>query len=223
MALHRKLDKAATGGILGCLVQRVIAWSIGLVGYIIYTRMKKSLPPEAVAEPSRSRFRPRERRPSLLVGGNSSAKPASVRRSSSIPPFATCQKLASSSFTARFVNSSGSASRSYSSSISPRLSSGCTCTSRRGSRCTTARCCAPPFLLLQDSRHVRSVVVPRVLVQHGCGHSALSGSVSSGVNVAAVHCPRQLDPGELEERHDQVRGVDRMRADFAGRKRLGHG
>ena len=43
--LYTKLDKPATGGILGCLVQRVIAWGIGLVGYIIYTRMKKQLPP----------------------------------------------------------------------------------------------------------------------------------------------------------------------------------
>jgi glycosyltransferase 2 family protein len=47
--LYTKLDKAATGGILGCLVQRVIAWGIGLIGYIIYTRMKKELPAEAVA------------------------------------------------------------------------------------------------------------------------------------------------------------------------------
>jgi uncharacterized protein (TIRG00374 family) len=50
--LYTRLDKPATGGILGCLVQRVIAWGIGLIGYIIYTRMKRDLPaagePEAV-------------------------------------------------------------------------------------------------------------------------------------------------------------------------------
>ena len=42
--LYTLLGKAAVGGILGCLVQRVIAWGIGLVGYIVYTRMKKELP-----------------------------------------------------------------------------------------------------------------------------------------------------------------------------------
>jgi uncharacterized protein (TIRG00374 family) len=47
--LYTRLDKPATGGILGCLVQRVIAWGIGLVGYIIYTRMKKELPPVEAA------------------------------------------------------------------------------------------------------------------------------------------------------------------------------
>jgi uncharacterized protein (TIRG00374 family) len=50
--LYTLLGKAAVGGILGCLVQRVIAWAIGLVGYIIYTRMKKELPPvEEAQEP----------------------------------------------------------------------------------------------------------------------------------------------------------------------------
>ena len=48
--LYTRLDKPATGGVLGCLVQRVIAWGIGLVGYIIYTRMKKELPPVQAAE-----------------------------------------------------------------------------------------------------------------------------------------------------------------------------
>ena len=48
--LYTRLDKPATGGVLGCLVQRVIAWGIGLVGYIIYTRMKKELP--AVVAPA---------------------------------------------------------------------------------------------------------------------------------------------------------------------------
>ena len=41
--LYTLLGKAAIGGILGCLVQRVIAWSIGLIGYVVYTRMKKEV------------------------------------------------------------------------------------------------------------------------------------------------------------------------------------
>jgi glycosyltransferase 2 family protein len=52
--LYTLLGKAAIGGILGCLVQRVIAWAIGLIGYVIYTRMKKELqqPGVAVAVPA---------------------------------------------------------------------------------------------------------------------------------------------------------------------------
>ena len=44
--LYTLLGKAAVGGILGCLVQRVIAWGIGLIGYLAYTQMKKELPVE---------------------------------------------------------------------------------------------------------------------------------------------------------------------------------
>lgn len=40
--LYTLLGKAAIGGILGCLVQRVVAWGIGFIGYVIYTRMPKS-------------------------------------------------------------------------------------------------------------------------------------------------------------------------------------
>lgn len=40
--LYTLLGKAAIGGILGCLVQRVIAWGIGFIGYVVYTRMPKS-------------------------------------------------------------------------------------------------------------------------------------------------------------------------------------
>lgn len=42
--LYTLLGKAATGGILGCIVQRIISWGVGLVGYVIYTRMKRDLP-----------------------------------------------------------------------------------------------------------------------------------------------------------------------------------
>jgi hypothetical protein len=39
--LYTLLGKAAIGGILGCLVQRVVAWGIGFIGYVVYTRMPK--------------------------------------------------------------------------------------------------------------------------------------------------------------------------------------
>lgn len=53
--LYTKLDKPATGGVLGCMVQRVISWGVGLIGYIIYTRMKKQLPqPNGDAETSQT-------------------------------------------------------------------------------------------------------------------------------------------------------------------------
>lgn len=42
--LYTLVGLPATGGILGCLVQRIIAWGVGLVGYLIYTRMKKEIP-----------------------------------------------------------------------------------------------------------------------------------------------------------------------------------
>jgi uncharacterized protein (TIRG00374 family) len=40
--LYTLLGKAAIGGILGCLVQRVVAWGIGFIGYVVYTRMPKA-------------------------------------------------------------------------------------------------------------------------------------------------------------------------------------
>ncbi len=49
--LYTLLGKAAIGGILGCLVQRVIAWGIGFIGYLIYTRMPKSELPNGVEAP----------------------------------------------------------------------------------------------------------------------------------------------------------------------------
>ena len=42
--LYTLVGLPATGGILGCLVQRIIAWGIGLIGYVVYTRMKKEIP-----------------------------------------------------------------------------------------------------------------------------------------------------------------------------------
>jgi uncharacterized protein (TIRG00374 family) len=49
--LYTLLGKAAIGGILGCLVQRVVAWGVGFIGYIVYTRMRKELPVESTAPP----------------------------------------------------------------------------------------------------------------------------------------------------------------------------
>jgi uncharacterized membrane protein YbhN (UPF0104 family) len=49
--LYTLLGKAAVGGILGCLVQRVIAWGIGLIGYVAYTQMRRELPVEATTPP----------------------------------------------------------------------------------------------------------------------------------------------------------------------------
>jgi uncharacterized protein (TIRG00374 family) len=43
--LYTLLGRAAIAGIVGCMVQRVIAWGIGFVGYLVYTQMKKEVPP----------------------------------------------------------------------------------------------------------------------------------------------------------------------------------
>jgi uncharacterized protein (TIRG00374 family) len=48
--LYTLLGRPAIGGILGCLVQRVIAWGIGFIGYLVYTRMKKEVPPTPTPE-----------------------------------------------------------------------------------------------------------------------------------------------------------------------------
>ena len=48
--LYTLLGKAAIGGILGCMVQRVIAWGIGFIGYLAYTQIKKEMPPTPPAE-----------------------------------------------------------------------------------------------------------------------------------------------------------------------------
>jgi hypothetical protein len=45
--LYTLLGRPAIGGILGCLVMRVVAWGVGFVGYLIYTRMPRSELPQA--------------------------------------------------------------------------------------------------------------------------------------------------------------------------------
>ena len=42
--LYTLVGKAAVGGIIGCLVMRIIAWGIGLIGYFIFLAMRKELP-----------------------------------------------------------------------------------------------------------------------------------------------------------------------------------
>jgi glycosyltransferase 2 family protein len=46
--LYTLLGKAAAGGIIGCLAQRIVAWGIGLLGYLIYLRMNKTPQPATV-------------------------------------------------------------------------------------------------------------------------------------------------------------------------------
>jgi uncharacterized protein (TIRG00374 family) len=45
--LYKLLGCSAASGVLGALVQRVIYWSIGLVGYVVYLRMRPALRPMA--------------------------------------------------------------------------------------------------------------------------------------------------------------------------------
>jgi glycosyltransferase 2 family protein len=47
--LYTLLGKAAVAGVLGCMVQRVIAWGIGFIGYLVYTRMEKEVIPSSPA------------------------------------------------------------------------------------------------------------------------------------------------------------------------------
>jgi uncharacterized membrane protein YbhN (UPF0104 family) len=46
--LYASVGAEGANGVLGCLVQRVIGWVIGLVGYIIYLRMRPTLRPVSV-------------------------------------------------------------------------------------------------------------------------------------------------------------------------------
>ncbi|MCE9531197.1 MAG: flippase-like domain-containing protein [Planctomycetes bacterium] len=42
--LYKILGKPEVNGIVGCLAQRVIFWILGIIGYIVYSRMKVKLP-----------------------------------------------------------------------------------------------------------------------------------------------------------------------------------
>lgn len=48
--LYTLVGLPATGGILGCLVQRIIAAGIGVIGYLIYARMRKEIPEGELAQ-----------------------------------------------------------------------------------------------------------------------------------------------------------------------------
>jgi uncharacterized protein (TIRG00374 family) len=50
-ALYAMIGFQPAEGVLGSLVQRIITWMLGLVGYLVYLRMKPSLPALAPAEP----------------------------------------------------------------------------------------------------------------------------------------------------------------------------
>ncbi len=43
--LYQLLDYPARSGVLASLVQRVIFWTLGLAGYLVYLRMKPVLQP----------------------------------------------------------------------------------------------------------------------------------------------------------------------------------
>ena len=46
--LYRLLGRPFATGLLGSLAQRLVFWTLGIVGYVVYTRMKKVAPAAAV-------------------------------------------------------------------------------------------------------------------------------------------------------------------------------
>jgi uncharacterized membrane protein YbhN (UPF0104 family) len=54
-SLYKLLGKPAANGVLGSLVQRVVAWGLGVVGYLFYLRMRLASPAQSerpTAEPA---------------------------------------------------------------------------------------------------------------------------------------------------------------------------
>ena len=49
--MYARMQCAASLGVLGSLVQRVIFWILGLIGYFMYLRMKPSLAPAVEKTP----------------------------------------------------------------------------------------------------------------------------------------------------------------------------
>ena len=41
--LYQFIDKPEVNGVVGCMAQRVIFWSLGILGYIVYTRMRSTI------------------------------------------------------------------------------------------------------------------------------------------------------------------------------------
>jgi hypothetical protein len=83
--MYARMQCASSLGVLGSLVQRVIFWILGLIGYLIYLRMKPSLAPVAEKAPeltaaevlSIDDMRARQRLPKVL---DPSRGDASVRQ-----------------------------------------------------------------------------------------------------------------------------------------------
>jgi glycosyltransferase 2 family protein len=50
--LYKIMGFAVAAGVLGSLVRRVITWALGLLGYLVYLRMKPELPLAAAAAPT---------------------------------------------------------------------------------------------------------------------------------------------------------------------------
>ncbi len=59
--LYDWLGDSEASGVLGSLVQRVIMWIIGLMGYIVYKRMHLALPPEKKTETRKPEIRKPEK------------------------------------------------------------------------------------------------------------------------------------------------------------------
>jgi glycosyltransferase 2 family protein len=54
-ALYQMVGFTVAAGVLGSLVQRIITWALGLLGYIVYWRMKPALQPSNINSPSDQR------------------------------------------------------------------------------------------------------------------------------------------------------------------------
>jgi len=57
-ALYKMVGFAVAAGVLGSLVQRVITWTLGLLGYVVYLRMKPALQPARVKPPPAGELEP---------------------------------------------------------------------------------------------------------------------------------------------------------------------
>jgi uncharacterized membrane protein YbhN (UPF0104 family) len=75
--LYRWLGKSEAAGVLGSLVQRVINWGYGLLGYVIYRRMHLALPPEG--PPKLSEAEPEENGSAVVARSPDRATPADRR------------------------------------------------------------------------------------------------------------------------------------------------
>jgi uncharacterized protein (TIRG00374 family) len=56
--LYTILGKPEVNGVVGCMSQRVITYSLGLLGYIIYLRMRRGIPEDNTGETARAPIEP---------------------------------------------------------------------------------------------------------------------------------------------------------------------